>query len=364
MESSFIDRAKQRFFNTLTGFFFCAVAFCLLFYYLQWTWAFLFALFVVGVALLLEGADWVIYTATHLARAFGIPPIVIGLTFVAFGTSLPEFIVTLYASLSGESSLALGNIIGSNIANIGLITGLVAIMSPLAVQSFTVMFETPFMMLASVLFFVLSFRLFNFGSTEYVLGRMDGIILLLFFIMFLVYTYKRAVREESVAVQKEFSAEFGKTVIHLFRTFVVFVIGIICVLLGAKFVVYSGTEIARGLGVNEAFIALTMIALGTSLPELIVSLVAVLKKEYDISVGNIIGSNIINLLFVGGIAAVLRPLLVDMHLIFVDMIVMILFTVFFQIFITTDKKVTRFEGAVLFFGYIAYVSYLVWFMFS
>lgn len=364
MEESLIDRAKNRFFNALAGFFFCLAALSLLFFFLDWTWAFLLTLFVVGVALLLEGADWVISTATHVARALNVPPIIIGLTLVAFGTSLPEFVVSLLASRSGEASIALGNIVGSNIANIGLIAGLVAILSPLVVRSFTVMFEVPFMMLASVLFFVLSFRFFNFGSAEYVLGRMDGVILLLFFILFLVYTYKRAATEESVAVQQEFSAEFGKTVVHFFRTFFVFGIGIVCVLLGAKFIVYSATEIARGLGVGEVFIALTIVALGTSLPELVVSLVALLKKEYDISVGTIIGSNIINLLFIGGFVALLHPLSVDMHLLFVDMIVMILFTVFFQVFITTDKKVTRFEGAVLFFGYLAYLGYLVWFMFS
>ncbi len=364
MEPFLIDRLKQRFLSGLSFFFFCLVAFVLLFYYLEWAWGFLLTLFIVGVIFLLEGADWVIYTATHVARSLGVPPIVIGLTLVALGTSIPELAVTVFASISGKSSIALGNIVGSNIANIGLIAGLVAMMSPLVVQSFTVMLETPFMMLASVLFFVLSFRLFNFSSADYVLGQMDGVILLLFFLMFLVYTYKRAVTEESAAVQQEFSAEFGKKVVRLFRTLAVFGIGIVCVLLGAKFVVYSSTGIARGLGVSEAFIALTMIALGTSLPELMVSIVAVLKKEYDLSVGNIIGSNIINLLFVGGIAALLHPLVVDMHLLFVDMIVMILFTVFFQVFITTDKKVTRFEGAVLFLSYLVYLGYIGWYVFS
>ncbi|PIN77193.1 sodium:proton exchanger [Candidatus Woesearchaeota archaeon CG10_big_fil_rev_8_21_14_0_10_34_8] len=363
MDINIIDRAKQQFLGGLSLFFFCMVALCLLFFYFEITWAFLLTLFIVGVALLLEGADWVVYGSTRLARFLGVSPVVVGLTLVAFGTSIPELAVTIFASITGKSSIALGNIVGSNIANVGLIAGLTAMVSPLLVQSFTVMLEAPFMMLASVLLFVLSFRLFDMGSADYVLGKLDGVVLLLFFLMFLVYTYKRASKKESKSVEKKFASEFGTGVIKICRTFLVFIVGFICVFLGAKFMVFSGSEIARGLGVSEAIIALTVIAVGTSLPELMVSIVAIMKKEYDLVVGTVIGSNIINILLIGGIASLLGPMIVDVHMVFVDIIVLILFAVFFQVFITTDKKVTRIEGAVLFLGYLAYIFYLGWYAF-
>jgi cation:H+ antiporter len=359
---SLIDQAKQQFLSGLSLFFFCMVALCLVFFYLGWDSAFLGTLFIVGVALLLEGADWVVYSSTHLARSLGINPVVIGLTLVALGTSIPEFAVTLFASLTGKTSIALGNIVGSNIANVGLIAGVTAMMSPLFVRSFTVMLEAPFMMLASVLFFVLSFSIFDFGSTDYVLGKIDGVIMLLFFLMFVVYTFKRS-KEESAAVRKEFGGAFGKGMVRVMRTFLVMLIGFVCIFLGAKFMVFSGSELAIRLGVSEAIIALTVMSLGTSLPELVVGVVAIMKKEYDLVVGNIIGSNVINILLIGGIVALLGPLVVDVHILFVDMIVMILFAVFFQVFITTDKKVTRFEGAVLFSGYLMYIGYLGWYAF-
>ncbi len=363
MQKILIDIAKQRFFGGLSLFFFCAVALTLVFFFIQWQLAFYIGLFVVGVALLLEGADWVVHSSTHLARTLGIHPVVIGLTLVALGTSLPEFAVTLFANLNGETNIALGNIIGSNIANIGLIAGIAALISPVIVRSFTVMLEAPFMMLASVLLFVLSFRIFDFGSADYVLGKLDGVIMLLFFLMFLVYTYKRAVQGESKIVEKEFAMSFGTGVVKIFRGLMVMILGFVCVLLGAKFMVFSGVALARGLGVSDAVIALTVIAVGTSLPELTVSVVAVMKKEYDLVVGNIIGSNIVNILLIGGVASLLRPLVVDLHLLFVDMIIMILFAVFFQVFITTDKTVTRFEGAVLLVAYFIYVGYLGWYAF-
>jgi cation:H+ antiporter len=363
MKASLIDKAKQQFLSGLSLFFFCMVALCLVFFYLGLEWPFFVTLFIVGVALLLEGADWVVYSSTHLARSFGIHPVVIGLTLVALGTSIPEFAVTIFATMTGKTSIALGNIVGSNIANIGLVAGVTSMMNPLLVRSFTVMLEVPFMMLASVLLFVLSFSMFDFGSANYVLGKIDGIVMLLFFVMYLVYTYKRASTKESKTVEKEFSGAFGQGTVRVFRTLLVLFIGFVCVFLGAKFMVFSGSAIARNLGISEALIALTVIALGTSLPELVVGVVAIMKKEYDLVIGNVIGSNVINILLIAGIASLLGPMIVDVHLLFIDMIVMILFAVFFQVFITTDKAVTRVEGAVLFGAYAIYMVYLCWYAF-
>jgi cation:H+ antiporter len=357
-----IDRAKQRFLGGLSLFFFCMVALCLVFLYLDLTWPFLVTLFIVGVALLLEGADWVVHSSTHIAHSLGIHPVVIGLTLVALGTSIPEFAVTIFASITGKTSIALGNIVGSNIANIGLVAGVTAMINPLFVRSFTVMLEAPFMMLASVLLFVLSFRIFDFGSADYVLGKIDGVLMLLFFIMFLVYTYKRSI-DETETVTEQFSKAFGNGFQPVFRGFLVLILGFVCIFLGAKFMVFSGAEIARGLGIGEVIIGLTVVALGTSLPELVVGIVAIMKKEYDLVVGNVIGSNVINILLVGGIASLLGPLVVDVHLLFIDMLVMILFAVFFQVFITTDKAITRVEGTILFSAYLLYIGYLGWYAF-
>lgn len=361
MDQVFIEKKKRTFFSGLSFFFLSLILLALLFSTLHLTLLFTICLFILGVVLLIEGADWIVHSSTHLARALGIPPVVIGIVFVAVMTSIPEFAVTMYGSFTGKPDIALGTLIGSNIATIGLVIGLAAMISPLVVHSFTILLETPFMLLSSVLFFVLSFRLFDFGSAEYVIGRIDGLILLLFFLMFLVYTWHQTSRYESQAVQKEFQQEFGSGMLPIFRTLFVFFVGLFAVFLGAKFVVGSGEQIARAFGVSDAIIGLTLIAVSTTLPELMVTLVGVFKKEYDLVVGNIIGSNIITLLFIGGFASVLHPFIVDVHLVFIDMLVLILFCVLFQVFITTDKTITRFEGAVLFICYLIYFSYLVWY---
>ena len=361
MDRAFIEKKKRTFLSWLSFFFLSLILLTLLFSSLHFSLAFSVCLFVLGVVLLIEGADWIVHSSTHLARALGIPPVVIGIVFVAVMTSIPEFAVTLYASFTGKPDIALGTLIGSNIATIGLVIGLAAMISPLVVRSFTILLETPFMLLSSVLFFVLSFRLFDFGSSVYVLGRIDGLILILFFLMFLVYIWRQTEKNSSKVVQKEFQNEFGSGMLPFFRTFFVFFVGLCSVFLGAKFVVGSGSAIAHAFGVSDAVIGLTLIAVGTTLPELMVTIVGLFKKEYDLVVGNIIGSNIITLLFIGGFAALLHPFSVDVHLLFVDMIVLILFCVLFQVFITTDKTITRFEGAVLFICYLLYFFYLVWY---
>ncbi len=367
MDQEFIDKKKKTFLSGLSFFFLLLVFLSVLFSTYNWQWPFSATIFILGVVLLIEGADWIVHSSTHLARSLGMPPVVIGLLFVACMTSIPEFAVTLYASFTGKPDIALGTLIGSNIATIGLVIGIAAMISPLVVHSFTILLETPFLLLSSVLIFVLSFRLFDFGSSTYVLGKIDGLILLLFFLMFLVYTRHQIERKESKTVQKkffkEFSSESGKSAVPLFRTLFVFFVGLFAVFLGAKFVVTSATLIARGFGVSEAIIGLTLIAVGTTLPELMISIVGILKKEYDLVIGNILGSNIITLLFISGFTAVLHPYVVDTHILFIDMLVLVLFCVLFQVFITTDKTITRTEGAILFICYLIYFFYLIWYAF-
>lgn len=318
------------------------------------------SLFILGVILLVEGADWVVSTAGFLARSIGIPPLLIGLFVVAFFTSIPEFAVSGYAAYTGNDDLLFGNLIGSVIVTLGLVLGTSALFSPLVVESFTVLLEAPFLLLAAVVLFVLSFRLFDFGSADYILGWIDGLLLILFFLLFLGYTWKHTVLQESKKVIEEFSEEF--TLGYPFiRTCVVFLLGFAGILLGATFVVNSSTALAYAFGVSDALIGLTLVAVGTALPEFVVSLVGLMKKEYDLVVGNILGANIITLLLIPGIISLFTPLHVDPHILFVDMIVLIGFAAFFQVFITTDKTVTKREGLILLIFYLLYFCYLLWY---
>ncbi len=318
------------------------------------------SLFILGVVLLVEGADWVVSTAGFLARSLGIPPLLIGLFVVSFFTSIPEFAVSGYAAYTGNEDLLFGNLIGSVIVTLGLVLGTSALFSPLVVESFTVLLEAPFLLLAAVVLFVLSFRLFDFGSADYVIGSIDGVLLILFFLLFLGYTWRHTVLQESKKVSEEFSQEFtiGYT---FFRTCVVFLVGFVAILFGAKFVVSSSSALAHAFGVSDAIIGLTLVSVGTALPEFVVSLVGLMKKEYDLVVGNILGANIITLLLIPGVISLFTPLHIDPHILFIDMIVLIVFAAIFQVFITTDKTVTRREGFILLLLYLLYFGYLVWY---
>ncbi len=360
MDNTFIEKKKKSLLSGILLFFVCMLIMTAILSFLNVKLPFVICLFIIGVVLLVEGADWLISSATHLAKHLKIPPIIVGLLFVSIMTSIPELAVSLYSAYLGKPDIALGNIVGSSITTIGLVLGITAMMSPLIVESFTVLLEAPFLLLASVILFVLSFRLFDFGSATYIIGKIDGLLMLLFFLLFLVYTWKNTVSKESKKVEEEFTAAYTTGVVPFIKTISVFAIGLFAVFLGAKIIVNTGANIADGFGVSEAIIGLTVIAIGTSLPELVVCVVGMFKKEYDIVIGNVLGSCIITLLLVPGITALYRPLTVDMHLLFVDMIILILFCAFFQVFITSDRTVTRKEGAVLFLLYICYIGYLIW----
>ncbi len=361
MDTKFLEKKKKQFFGGFLLVIVLLVLFVSLSSIFSWKLPFVISLFIVGVILLIEGADWVVHSATHLAASFGIHPLLIGLFIVAVFSSIPEFAVTLYAAFTGHPDIAIGTMIGSVITTLGLIIGISAILSPLVVHSFTVLLEAPFLLLSAVLLFVLSFRLLDFGSADYVIGRVDGLLLLLFFLIFLVYTWHSTVRKESKRVVTEFRNAFGTGFLPLFQTLFVFCVGFLAVFFGAKFVVTTAVDIARDFGVNEAIIGITLVAVGTSLPEFVISLVGLFQKEYDLVVGNILGANIITLLFIGGVTTFFQPLFVDTHLLFIDMIVLIIFCALFQVFITTDRKITRVEGGVLFFLYVIYFGYLVWY---
>ncbi len=360
MDDAFIERKKKSMFSGILLFLVCMLLLTAVLSFFEVQLPFIICLFIIGIVLLIEGADWMISSAAYLAKHLKIPPIIVGLLFVAVLTSIPELAVSLYSAYLGEPDIALGTIIGSSITTIGLVLGVTAMISPLVVESFTVLLEAPFLLLASVILFVLSFRLFDFGSATYIIGKIDGLLMLLFFLIFLVYTWKNTVFRESQKVSDEFMAAFTTGLVPFAKTLFVFLIGLGAVFLGAKIVVNTGLGIAAGFHIQKTVIGLVLIAIGTSLPEFVVALVGMFKKEYDLVIGNILGSCIITLLFVTGITALYKPLPVNVHLVFVDMITLMLISCFFQIFITSDKTVSRKEGAILFMLYLIYVGYLFW----
>ena len=263
-------------------------------------------LLVLGFALLVKGADWFVDGAAGIATKFGIPQLVIGLTIVAMGTSAPEAAVSITAAFAGNAEITIGNIVGSNVLNILIILGITALVYPVAVQKSSLIFDIPVVLLATAILFVLGYD----GN----ISRLDGIIMLVVFVAYLFFLFwdaKRPKKLESAEVKKE-EAENEETKnegknLSLPKALIFTVIGLVLIVAGSNFVVKSATFIATALGLSQRFIGLTIVALGTSLPELFTSVTAAMKKNSDIAVGNIVGSNIFNILFIVGLSGLIIP---------------------------------------------------------
>ncbi len=309
---------------------------------------------IVGLLLLIWGADRFVHGAAATARNLGVPPLLIGLTIVALATSAPEILVSLIAALRGEPDLAIGNAIGSNIANIGLVLGVVAILRPIELKSATLRREMPALLAVTLLTVAL--------FLDSYLGRADGLALLTGLVIVMIWLTRLGFRSSSTdPLQAEFDAEIPK---HMsMRVAVIWLlVGIGTLLLGANFLVDGAVAIAKSLGVSEVVIGITMVALFTSLPELAVSLVAAFRGEYGLAIGNIVGSNIFNLLAVLGVAATIQPAVLPPSVLSLHIFVMVAFTlVLFAMTYDYEGKgqVSRFEGLALLTAYIAYVSYVV-----
>ena len=308
-------------------------------------------LLLVGFALLIKGADFLVDGASALAQRFSISEIVIGLTVVAFGTSTPELIVNIFAGIEGKTDMAFGNIIGSNIVNILLILGIAGIIYPIRTEKNTVWREIPFSLLAVlVLFIVCNDSIFS--DTNNILSRSDGLILLLFFIIFLVYTFaipKVEMRDAPVIKpMKGFK-------IALFILF-----GLAGLIFGGKLVVDNSIKIAMQAGLSEKLIGLTIVAVGTSLPELFTSAVAAFKKKSDIAIGNVVGSNIFNIFFVLSTTSIIKPLPFQADL-NTDLVILLLASLILFLTMFTGKKrsLDRWEAIVLLMMYISYTTFLV-----
>lgn len=313
-----------------------------------------YVLFVLGFIFLIKGADVLVKGATLIARRFKVSDIIIGLTIVSFGTSMPELIVSIISSFNGNSDLAIGNILGSNIANTLLILGVSAIITKLYIQKGTVLSEIPFSLIATLLIgFLANASLLESGK-ELVISRIDGVILLLFFCLFLMYVYKTAkdnLSEEPSVPQVE--GTLTKSVFFI-------LIGVVGLFLGGKWVVEGAILIAQSYGMSESFIGLTVVAVGTSLPELVTSAVAAYRKNADIAVGNVIGSNIFNILWILGVSALIKPLPFD--LISNTDILMIIFSSTLLIIVVSIGKsysIGRFSGILFVLVYGFYVWYLL-----
>jgi len=311
--------------------------------------------FWMSITALTKGANYLVTGSADLARHFKVPPIVVGLTIVALATSLPEFIVSLFAVLAGSPNLAIGNIIGSNIVNIGLCIALSAIIFPLAIRSTTLTFEFPIMLVTSFLFLLLSNDRYIFRQEGFSIGRIDGVIFVIIFAVFIYYLYRFVRRDPA---RKEFREEF-KHKNPLSKNIMFIIAGALLLVMGGKIFVEVVTFVSRLFGISEGIIGLTVVSIGTSLPEIFTTIVAASKKETDIVIGNIVGSNIFNIVFVVGIISIIKPITVDPALIFFDGMVMIFITLLFWIFASSRAVIGRLEGAILLMSYTGYITYLI-----
>ena len=299
-------------------------------------------LLVIGFVLLVRGADTFVDGAVSVARRFGIPPIVIGTTLVAIGTSAPEAAISITAAIAGSDGVSIGNIIGSNITNIFLILGLTALIAALPIRKNTKFLELPFVGIITLLLCLIGLW---FGE----ISRLAAAVFLTLFVGFIIYTI-------IIAKKSNEPAEYKK--IPMVGTVVMVIAGIAALVIGSNLTVDSATDIATRSGVSERVIGLTLVALGTSLPELVVCVAAALKREYDMAVGNIVGSNIFNILFVLGTTAAISPLPFE-HAFVMDGLVALLAVIMLMIFVARRSQLSRVGGILFLIAYACYVAWLV-----
>lgn len=315
-----------------------------------------YLLLLVGFALLIIGADYFVKGASAISAILRVPPILVGLTIVSFGTSSPEATVSITAALNGNDDVSLGNVVGSNLFNTLFVLGVTAFIAPIIVKSQTIRKEIPFSFLASITLLVLMADIFLQDFSNNMLTRSDGIILLLIFAVFLYYIFELARKSRNDFGEQPSKIEEKDKNWVKNGTFILG--GLAAIIFGGDFVVKNSTEIALSLGMSEALVGLTIVAVGTSLPELVTSAVAAWKKESEIALGNIIGSNIFNILFVLGASATISPIGVNSSL-FTDIFILIVYTIVVLIFAMTNLTIKKREGIFLAISYIVYMIYII-----
>lgn len=301
-------------------------------------------LLVLGFVLLIKGADFFVEGSSSVAKMLKVPSIIIGLTIVAMGTSLPETAVSVTASLTNNNALAVSNAVGSNIFNLMVVCGFCALFNPLEVEKSTLKKEFPFSMLCAVLLLVC-------GYIGMELGHVDGLILLALFVCFLVWMVMSALKARANAEEEE------EEMLPVWKCIIFIVGGIVAIKFGGDFVVDGASTIAAQMGLSQNLIGLTIVALGTSLPELVTSVVAARKNELDMALGNVIGSNVFNFLFVLGIAATISPIGFMMENV-IDIAILTVMSLLVWVFCWTKQKLDRREGIIMLLLYAAYLVYI------
>lgn len=309
-------------------------------------------LLIIGFIILIKGADIFVDGASSVAGNFKVSKMLIGLTIVAFGTSAPEFAVSVKSLISGSGDMVLGNVIGSNILNILLILGVSSMFHSLKVKDNTVKKELPITLLMTAIFIVLlSDKLFDKGFNN-TFTRSDGIVIILFFLVFVYYLIKMA-RNKIDKSQDEKYMSMKKAILFT-------ILGIVGIIIGSNLVVENASAMARAIGISESMVALTIVALGTSLPELVTSITATRKGEYDIAIGNVVGSNIFNIGMVIGAPIALFGEIQQFSINYIDLIAMIASALLLFIFSYNDRKISKFEGSIFLIMFVVYYGYVIY----
>ena len=307
-------------------------------------------IFLIGLTVLYFGSEWLVKGSSRLAKSLHIRPIIIGVTIVAFASCAPEAVVSLVAALKKNSDIALGNILGSVIANIGLVLGISAIISPLKVRLSLIRKELPIMMGATILFYLMALNLS--------IGFLEGLILFVGIILFITYSVYQGLREKNKnqLVEKEYEKFLKGKKDKRIKFILLSLVGLILIIGGANLLIKSAIFIAHKLGVSELTIGITLVAVGTSIPELAISAVAAYRKEADISVGNVIGSNIFNIFFVIGAVAMIHPLSIEKNILGFEFPAMLLFSILLIWMMKTNLTLSRTEGVILLGLYILFLG--------
>jgi len=314
-------------------------------------------LLILGLILLVKGADAMIDGAVEIATIFGLSPLFIGLSITAFGTSAPEAAVSIKAAISSYPSISFGNVLGSNVANIGLVLGLGALIWSLTAKKSTIKWEIPFCLMISILTIFLV-RDDWYGTGDNYLSRFDGIFLLILFFLYVSYLYSMARKDRRNFRLNTDLANIEHSNKQIFKASILSLIGIAGVLLGAHLIVDNAVIIAKRLGISEILISVTIIALGTSLPEMATSLTAMKKGKSDIAIGNVVGSNIFNILLVLGITSTIQPIKFPL-LASTDLLIVIGISAILLIFGVTRNKISKKEGGILLLLYILYITFVI-----
>lgn len=296
-----------------------------------------------GFVFLIKGADYFVDSASAIARRFKIPSMIIGLVIVSIGTSLPELSVSVSSSLNGMNDLSVANVVGSNIFNILMVLGFSSLITKLPIEENSIKFDLPFLNIVNIMLLAMLINL--------TLGRFNGVILIGIFVYFLWHTMKPILKNKD-NTEEEIENKLS------FKVIVLGILGVIGIILGGDMVVDSASNIAKMFGMSENLIGLTIVAIGTSLPEFVTSIIAVLKGENEIAIGNVIGSNIFNILLILGVSSVISPIVVSFISV-IDVVFMIGITILLYVFVVKNKVLNRYQGIAFIFLYIGYIFYTI-----